>query len=258
MRTMARLLRLLSLLGVNAVPAAGVFLSGWSSATALVLYWWENFFGSLLIAARIVVHRRVTRKRGHYGGARTAAPRASFLAGFLSEMLLFTTAHGMFLAVILFFLSQQQGAAAGVNRTELEEGLVGMTGFLLAGLSIDLVGLRERPFAWLKHIADVALGRMLVVHLTIIFGGAAYAYFEQPRTFFGVFIGLKVLLDLAWWSAGQEKPVPDEAPRWTRWFARPGQEEEIVKAWQLARRRQNEVDNEFELPLDDAPVVEGK
>src|SRR3954467_4920910 len=61
----ARLRRLLPVAGANAVPVAGVFLAGWSAATALTLYWVENLVGSLLVAVRIGAHEALTRKRGH-------------------------------------------------------------------------------------------------------------------------------------------------------------------------------------------------
>lgn len=202
---MARLLRLVSLLGVNAVPGVGFFLAGWSSSTALVLYWWENVFGSLLIAIRIAAHRKLTQERSDYPDRITFK---AFRDDFLSSTIVFTAGHGIFLAVILFFLSREQGTAI-LNGRELREGLVGMTGFLLVGFCTDLVGLGARSFAWLKGIANVALGRILVVHVTIIFGGAAYAYFRTPAAFFGVFIALKVVLDLAWWWPRPEKTVPD-------------------------------------------------
>src|SRR5256885_1790714 len=109
---MASVLRLLTLLGVNAVPGIGIFLGGWSSGTALALYWWENFFGSILIAIRVAVHRRLTHKRGHYVNQVTVRTtiskgrkrvertdgRSTFLSGFVTTMLVFTGAHGIFLA----------------------------------------------------------------------------------------------------------------------------------------------------------------
>ena len=84
--------RLVPLVGVNAVPVAGVFLAGWDGATALSLYWWENLIGSLLIALRIVVHRALSRKRGHWrlqisleangaGVDRAAGPHARTMTG---------------------------------------------------------------------------------------------------------------------------------------------------------------------------------
>jgi hypothetical protein len=63
---MIAVLQALLILGLNLVPAGGVALRGWSPATALTLYWCENLIGSVLVALRIAIHRRLTRNRGHY------------------------------------------------------------------------------------------------------------------------------------------------------------------------------------------------
>ena len=201
----SRLLRLGVILGLNAVPGVGFFLAGWSGSTALILYWWENFFGSLLIAILIVVHRKLTRERSDSPDQKTFA---AFRANSLSNLFVFTIGHGIFLAAILFVISQDQHVAM-VNAMELRPGLLGMTGFLLAGFYVDLIGLGDRSFAWLKRIGDFTFGRVLVVHLTIIFGGAAYVFFGRVRALLAVFIGLKLLLDLAWWWPSPAKTVPD-------------------------------------------------
>jgi hypothetical protein len=258
----ARLIRLLSLLGVEAVPALGYFMGEWSNGTALALYWWENFFGALLIATRIVVHRKVTRKRGHYAGVvtitketrrggrrvrETSTRPGSFLSQFLITMLVFTGAHGVFLALILFLFLPELHPEAAVNLGDLRDGWIAMSGFLLCGLSIDLVGIRDRPFSWLTRVSDVALGRMVVVHLTIIGGMFAMFYFEQPRAFFGVFIGLKTLMDLSWWAPWHDKPVPEEPPAWTRKLvARFGPEKDFVESWKKDRERERQNEREAE------------
>ena len=267
-----RSLRLFSLLGLNAVPAAGIFLGGWSSATALALYWWENFFGALLIGIRIALHRKLTRKRGHYESrittrTKTVAGRrvttktigeGSYLVGFLVAMLVFTGAHGIFLAAILLLvLPQQLGSAGTMNVAELKEGWLAMSGFLLVGLGIDLIGLRQRPFAWLKQI-DMALGRMVVVHLTIIFGMFAMATLDQPRAFFAVFIGLKTLVNLGSWVPNRDKPVADEPPNWILWIIRRfGAEADFKKHWRKDRETERQAEMEAEMTLDEQSTRAG-
>ena len=41
-----RWVRVLQALGINSVPVLGVFLGGWSTATALLLYWFENLLAT--------------------------------------------------------------------------------------------------------------------------------------------------------------------------------------------------------------------
>src|SRR5437660_1381164 len=100
---MRRLWRLLIAIGINAVIIWGVGWEGWSGATALTVYWFENLFGSILVAVRIAIHRWLTRKRGHFRaqlGVTTTGPKGgfdSFLSEFLAGSLAFTLGHGVFL-----------------------------------------------------------------------------------------------------------------------------------------------------------------
>ena len=113
--------RLVPLVGVNAVPLGGVFLAGWSPATALTLYWWESLIGATLVALRIALHRALTRKAGHrrlqlglqlhvgggeHGRRRRERRREDGEPGsFLGELLLVagagTAVHGVLLWAVL-------------------------------------------------------------------------------------------------------------------------------------------------------------
>jgi hypothetical protein len=62
---------LLWILGVNAVPAWGLFACGWGTGTALVLYWCENVLAALLVALRVAIFVRfslfLNRRHGRVG-----------------------------------------------------------------------------------------------------------------------------------------------------------------------------------------------
>jgi cytochrome b561 len=81
-----RIVHLLALLAVNAVPLAGWFVEGWSAGTTLVVYWFETVAACVFVAARIVAHHRWSPRRGH---VRYQAPKSnrqrsqtSFVKGF--------------------------------------------------------------------------------------------------------------------------------------------------------------------------------
>src|ERR1700709_2851657 len=97
-----RLRSILTALGLNAIPAAGWFLGDWSAGTTLVLYWFETLLGTIFVAARILVNRRLRPSKGHwnYQAPQTEATpgRSSYLSAFLGPALVFTLAHGIFLA----------------------------------------------------------------------------------------------------------------------------------------------------------------
>ena len=57
---------LLSALGLNAIPAFGWFVGNWSAGTVLVLYWLETLIGTVFVAGRIIIHRRLHPTKGHW------------------------------------------------------------------------------------------------------------------------------------------------------------------------------------------------
>lgn len=231
-RRMPWLGRLLQALGVNSVPAAGFFAEGWSVGTTLALYWLETVLIIVLVAARIVLHRRATRKAGHWsvdvetrittrGRTTVRQGKTTYLVGFLGVMIPFTAAHGLFLGALVFLiLPERAGSSATISLSDLEAGSKAMALFLGLGFAFDLAGLRDRPFRWIEKVAERAQGRMFVTHLTIIFGMGAMAAWEAPAALFAVFMGFKALMDLAGLLPDRE-PSP-EAPRLLAWLDRFG------------------------------------
>ena len=192
---------LLTALGLNAVPALGWFVGEWSAGTMLVLYWLETLIGTLLLAARIIIHRRIRPSKGHwdYQAPRTQAQqatnRSSYLTAFLVPALAFTFVHGIFLVVLGFMaIKNNLSAEAKIDVHNLLDGLIGIGVFKGADFIFDLVSLRNRPFAWIEKLGQITFARVIVVHLTIIGGMAMVMFTSANRNFFGVFIFLKTML----------------------------------------------------------------
>jgi hypothetical protein len=192
---------LLTALGLNAVPAVGWFVGEWSAGTMLVLYWLETLIGTLLLAARIIIHRRIRPSKGHWdyhapqGQAPQTSGRSTYLAAFLVPALVFTVAHGIFLAALGFMaIKNNLSPEARVDVHNLLAGLIGIGVFQGVDFILDLVWLRTRPFAWIEKLGQITLSRVIVVHLTIIGGMAAVMFTGANRNFFGVFIFLKTML----------------------------------------------------------------
>ena len=220
---MRSLPRVLQVLGINSVPVVGLFFGGWSTATALLIYWFENLFSTLLVSLRIARHRRLTGKLGHSMASVSSAQRirrsggkggSSFLRDFLITSLVFTMAHGVFLGVIVFLMFPESYPEEGkVDPGALQQGLLVVAGLQIVGLAMDLARLRDRPFSWIKQMADRLLGRVIVVHLTIIFGMWAMAWLGGPRGLFLVFAGFKTLVDVSTLASSSATPQ-EEPPRW--------------------------------------------
>ena len=221
--------RLFPVLGVNAVPVAGVFLAGWDGATALSLYWWENLIGSLLIALRILVHRALTRKRGHWrlqlgleahdarvGGAPGAerpgadgARPGSFLLEFTLAACAATALHGAFLWFVVRRVLED-----GPQADQLRQGILAVAGFQALGLLVDLYGIRDRPFSWIREQAQAGVQRVTLIHLVVIAGYWA-SLSPGGLGFFGPFAVLKALAEVgSMLTLAGVRADPDEAPRW--------------------------------------------
>jgi hypothetical protein len=213
---MKSLPQLLSALGLNAVPAAGWFVGSWSAGTTLGVYWFENVAASLFIAARIALHRKSHPCRGHAHyqprDKERRGRKCSFLEYFLTISLIFSGAHGFFLGMIILVLTLNgHGAEVGLNLRELGTGCGLVFAMLAADFTFDLRKLQAQPFAWIERMADANLGRVVVVHLSLIFGLAAVAFTGANRAFFTVFIVLKTMADL---STRVPQWNPDKPPAW--------------------------------------------
>jgi Family of unknown function (DUF6498) len=192
-----RLSRLFLAGGQNAVPLSGWFLAGWTPGTTLVLFWFENLALSLFLAARIAAHWTATRKRGHTNG---------FLRTFVLTSLAFTLAHGVFLFLVLGFLLE-----GTVSRQDAIAGLQWMLAAQVASLAFDLWNIGDWPFAEVRARTDWMMGRVVMVHLSIVFGMFLFMWLEQPWWFFSIFVGLKAMMDI-----GSLVPQwqPKEPPVW--------------------------------------------
>src|SRR5256885_9512204 len=123
---------LLTALGLNAIPAAGWFVGDWSAGTMLVLCWLETLIGTVLLAVLIIFHRRVRPSKGHWnyhapkGQAPETSGRSTYLSAFLVPAVVFTLAHGIFLAVLGFMaIANNLAPEVRINPHDL---LVGLTG----------------------------------------------------------------------------------------------------------------------------------
>lgn len=235
---MRTLLHVAQLAGLNAVPVAGVLAGGWSSATALVLYWCETLLLLALIAVRIEWHRLATHKRGHYvamqvttvtrgvKSTRTQAILYSVVFAFAGVIAL--VAQGVF----LFFVLNKGGLLPAVDRADLVAGLRATAALVALGFLIDLPGLRERPFGWVDAISLRVLRRMFVVQVAVMVGFVAVGWFAAPQALLVAFAVLKLLTDL-----GSQLPEvnPREAPAWmVRWLG-PG----FADHWRKERRAED-------------------
>ena len=160
-------------MAINAVSIYGVFGAHWPVGTAIALYWCENVIRLLMLAALL--------------GARRSVPQT------LGVALVFNVVHAVFLAVILGALIPRAAPAEALERSSFTLGLAIIAGLLILEL---LVWIFSK--AALHDAARTYFKRVLVVHLTIVFGMFGIVMFDRPQVLFGVFAAMKVLADVLW------------------------------------------------------------
>jgi hypothetical protein len=198
---------LLTVLGVNAVPALGVFAGGWSAETAMLVYLLETLTMIVLSALRV---RLLAPAREETAGesspllagvtATTPAgsrlltgnkprDRRQILEGFLVVSFGFAGVSGVFIAVFLLLILK-----APIAGSDVATGLAAILVFQLFELVADLILWRRLSLAQSETLLLQSLRRAFVLYFGVFIGlcGAAYAgsWFVTP------FIVLKTLMDL--------------------------------------------------------------
>lgn len=248
-----RVLHILFALLINAVPLYGIKVLGWSIGTVLLLYWLENLLVAVFTCARIVAHRAITRKAGHFrssqlGGVSVNGKPTNW--GLLGEYAViafpFTLVHGVFVFAIVFLIGHNKPDAVDwqFSYEQFRYGALQMLAVLAIDFVVDLLTMRSRSFAWIKAHVGQRMGRVLILHLGIIFGMWAMAATDSPIGVLYVIVGLKTLWDLAMSGASERSArLPDKPPAWALKFADriakdKGGSKEMLADWQRSAERE--------------------
>lgn len=161
----------------NLVPLLGVLFLGWDLGIILLLYWAES--GVILLFSLVKL-------------AETAGLAALFLVPF------FVVHAGVFMVVHLVFLLTLfvKHPAAGWGSLVRDVGL-GVLAFLLSHGYSYVANHRRRGEAYGKpqDVMGAFYGRVVLMHLTIIFGGFLAMALGQPTWALALLVALKTAAD---------------------------------------------------------------
>ncbi|WP_156917439.1 DUF6498-containing protein [Salinarimonas rosea] len=171
----------------NLVPLAGVLAGGWRVFDVLLLFWAENVVIGILNLARMAM----VALRGERGGLA--------MAGFFAVHYgIFTVVHGVFVVTLFgppgaspiagFALLLAPGLALPLAALAASHGLSFVVNFVVGG---------EMDRTTLGALMAAPYGRVVVLHVTIIFGGFAVEASGAPIVALALLVGLKILVDLA-------------------------------------------------------------
>jgi hypothetical protein len=195
----------LALIGANLIPLAGVLLWGWQLGDVMVLFWAESaVVGFYALAKMAVVGRWLAIPAGVF-----------FVAHFGAFMVM----HFLFIYEIFV-----RGLAPKGHEPAAYEALTGVfvplwpalaALFLSHGVSfvIDFLGRGERRATTLAKLTSAPYGRIVLMQLTVIFGGWLAFLLHDARPALALLVALKIGADL--YAHRRERAGALSAPRRT-------------------------------------------
>ena len=257
---------------INAVPLIGVLYFEWSAINVLVLYWFENLMIGFCTLIRLVLHRRWTRKRGYWRHSNRLGiqvnnkPAEMGLIGeYATGTFGFTLGHGIFVGAIAMIVHQNYPDQPmwQLSWAQVFRGAMAIAAFLGIELAIDLTRIRSASFSAIRDYAQARMGRIIVLHLAIIFGMMGMAWSGSPMAVLYVLIGLKTLADLLGVATRGAPKIEDSdtpPPVWTMKMADKlgkdkGGATGFLKKWEAERDqvRKNAIEDEKPMPADASP-----
>jgi len=257
---------------INAVPLVGVLYFEWSAINVLVLYWFENLMIGFCTLIRLVMHRRWTRKRGYWRHSNRLGiqvnnkPAEMGLIGeYATGTFGFTLGHGIFVGAIALIVHQNYPDQPmwQLSWNQVLRGALAIAAFLGIELVVDLMRIRGASFAAMRDYAQARMGRIIVLHLAIIFGMMAMAWSNSPMGVLYVLIGLKTAADLLGIATRGAPKIADSdtpPPAWSMRMANKlgkdkGGAAGLLKHWQAEREqaRKNAIEDEQPISADARP-----
>jgi len=188
---------LVALVLANAVPILGVLFLGWTVFPLVLLYWLENVVVGGYNVAKLLMAQ--PREQAYWLGKFFLVP--FFLVHFGG----FTYIHGV-LVVALFGPKGTQpfdlltAVPAAIRANQLGWGVLSLV--VSHGLSFYLNYIKNGEYqrASLNALMAQPYGRVMVLHLTVLFGGWVVMLLGSPLFALLLLVGLKTAAD---WRAHQ-------------------------------------------------------
>lgn len=191
-----------ALLVTNVIPLVGVLLWGWSLFAILLLYWIENGVVGAInvpkIARAEAPEPEQPSGRASFGRRRRVPmSRAALVPFFVFHYGLFWLVHGVFVfAFFGFGPFSEPDAAAGISSSGLASAAVALAASHALSYRVNYLGREEYRRVSPGGQMMSVYGRVVVLHLTILLGGAAISYLGHPAAAMAVMVIVKTVIDL--------------------------------------------------------------
>lgn len=194
-----------ALVVANLIPLLGVLFLGWNVWVILLLYWLENgVVGGFNVLKILRAEGAETGDTRFLVNGRPASSMGKFslIPFFCIHYGMFWVVHGVFVLTLPVFgaIGADGGGAPGAL-----EGAQALTiGFALIALTVshgvsywfNYIGRGEYRRATPSGQMFAPYGRLVVLHITIIFGALAISLTGAPEAALVILVVLKIVLDL--------------------------------------------------------------
>ncbi|WP_371398456.1 DUF6498-containing protein [Fretibacter rubidus] len=189
----SKTLPIILLVAANLVPLIGLFAFGWTVNSILVVYWVESVIIGILNIPRILAAGSGPKING------VPSQHGKSLGGKIFLSLFFTVHFGGFCAAHAAFLGSL--FEAGPEFAQLLSGgpLLWTAAVFLFSHSVSFVmRLSRGEFVSKNPQAQLfaPYGRVMIMHMTVLFGGFAMQSFGAPIAALILLIALKTIVDL--------------------------------------------------------------
>jgi hypothetical protein len=217
------------LVASNLIPLAGVLFWGWNVATLLVLYWVENGIVGLLNVPKMLLAQGPDEPATRVVGVRGLGPvtvtrsgptaKAALVPFFLLHYGIFWLVHGVFVFTLPLFIGGVANAVGpgafvpdpGLGSIALDTrvvatrsadlsavalGAVALTISRMASFLINYLGRGEYRHTTAARQMFAPYSRLVILHLTIIFGAFLSLAIGSPIGAIVVLVLLKTTVDL--------------------------------------------------------------
>ena len=195
----------------NLVPLVGVLFLGWSVWTILVIYWLENGivgFYNVLKMRRCEGDDEPSPTSGSHGttswriNGRPASSmaKASLIPFFVMHYGIFWLVHGVFVLTLPLFAGASSDQAAidpGADPGAILLAVVVL--FISHGVSYQLNFIGNGEYRRVSAATQMfaPYGRLMILHVTIIFGALAISFTGAPAAAIVILVLLKIAMDVA-------------------------------------------------------------
>lgn len=187
---------LLALIAANTIPIILAVIFGWSIGNVVFFYWWENVIIGLFALLRIVT--------ASGGGLPLPAGRFALVPFFIFHYFFFCFVHLVFLRVFFADNGFSGGSSISSAISNLWEtipagGLAALAVLLAShGISYCTNYIAGGEYRHSHPMIEMfrPYGRIVVLHVCIIFGGIAVQFFDSPILMIVLLMTGKTILDV--------------------------------------------------------------